>query len=213
MQKVHRLLRAMLLTFLVAISLQAIAGGKAEDIQRLRDLLQPISSLSSQFKQRIIDADGFELQVSEGLFEVARPNKLRWIVRQPMAQQVISDGITLWVYDPDLEQVIIQPLDKDIAASPAILFSGDLDSLDSVYFVEQLAEEGSFLLTPEREGSLFSSTAIQFDGAKPSVIVLTDTLGQITRISFTALKLNPPISADQFVFAIPQGIDVIDNAN
>ena len=212
MQKVHRLLRAMLLTFLVAISLQAIAGGKAEDIQRLRDLLQPISSLSSQFKQRIIDADGFELQVSEGLFEVARPNKLRWIVKQPMAQQVISDGITLWVYDPDLEQVIIQPSDKDIAASPAILFSGDLDSLDSVYFIEQPAE-GSFLLTPKQEGSLFSSTLIQFDGAKPSVIVLTDTLGQITRISFTALKLNPPISADQFVFAIPQGIDVIDNAN
>ena len=212
MQKIHRLLLTMLSTLLVGISMQANAGGKAEDIQRLRDLLQPISSLSSQFNQRINDADGFELQTSEGLFEVAQPNKLRWIVKQPMPQQVISDGITLWVYDPDLEQVIIQPFDKDIAATPAILFSGDLDSLDSVYFVEQLAE-GSFLLTPEEEGSLFRSTAIQFDGAKPSFIVLTDTLGQITRISFTGLKLNPPISADQFVFKIPLGIDIIDNAN
>ena len=128
--------------------MQANAGGELEDIQLLRDLLQPISSLSSQFNQRINDADGFELQISEGLFEVAQPNKLRWIVKQHMPQQVISDGITLWVYDPDLEQVIIQPFDKDIAATPAILFSGDLDSLDSVYFVEQLAES-SFLLTPE----------------------------------------------------------------
>ena len=212
MQKIHRLLLTMLSTLLVGISLQATAGGKVEDIQRLRDLLQPISSLSSQFNQRINDADGFELQASEGLFEVAQPNKLRWIVKHPMPQQVISDGITLWVYDPDLEQVIIQPFDKDIAATPAILFSGDLDSLDSVYFVEQLAE-GSFLLTPEEEGSLFRSTEIQFDGAKPSFIVLTDTLGQITRISFTGLKLNPPISADQFVFKIPLGIDIIDNAN
>lgn len=212
MQKIHKLLLMMLLTLLVGISLQATAGGKEEDIQRLRDLLQPISSLSSQFNQRITNADGFELQTSEGLFEVAQPNKLRWIVQQPMPQQVISDGVTLWVYDPDLEQVIIQPFDKDIAATPAILFSGELDSLDSVYFVEQLAE-GSFLLTPEQEGSLFSSTAIEFDGAKPSVIVLTDTLGQITRISFTALKLNPLISADQFVFVIPHETDVIDNAN
>ena len=212
MYKIHKLLLTMPLAFLVGVSPQAFAGGKAEDIQRLRDLLQPISSLSAQFKQRISDADGFELQVSQGLFEVSQPNKLRWIVEQPMSQQVISDGITLWVYDPDLAQVIIQPFDKDIAATPAILFSGDLDSLDSVYFVEQLAE-GSFLLTPEEEGSLFRSTAIQFDGAKPSVIVLTDTLGQITRISFTGLKLNPPISADQFVFKIPQGIDIIDNAN
>ena len=212
MYKIHKLLLTMPLAFLAGVSPQAFAGGKAEDIQRLRDLLHPISSLSAQFKQRISDADGFELQVSQGLFEVSQPNKLRWIVKQPMPQQVISDGITLWVYDPDLEQVIIQPFDKDIAATPAILFSGDLDSLDSVYFVEQLAES-SFLLTPEEEGSLFRSTAIQFDGAKPSVIVLTDTLGQITRISFTGLKLNPPISADQFVFKIPQGIDIIDNAN
>ena len=201
---------ASLLAIVAAFTTQA--AGTAEDVKQLRGLLQPISSLSAQFKQHISDADGFELQVPEGLFEVAQPNKLRWIVKQPMPQQVISDGITLWVYDPDLEQVIIQPFDKDIAATPAILFSGDLDSLDSVYFVEQLAE-GSFLLTPEEEGSLFRSTAIQFDGAKPSFIVLTDTLGQITRISFTGLKLNPPISADQFVFKIPQGIDIIDNAN
>ena len=201
---------ASLLAIVAAFTTQA--AGTAEDVKQLRGLLQPISSLSAQFKQHISDADGFELQVSEGLFEVAQPNKLRWIVKQPMPQQVISDGITLWVYDPDLEQVIIQPFDKDIAATPAILFSGDLDSLDSVYFVEQLAE-GSFLLTPEEEGSLFRSTEIQFDGAKPSFIVLTDTLGQITRISFTGLKLNPPISADQFVFKIPLGIDIIDNAN
>ena len=212
MYKIHKLLLTMPLAFLVGVSPQAFAGGKAEDIQRLRDLLHPISSLSAQFKQRISDADGFELQVSQGLFEVSQPNKLRWIVEQPMSQQVISDGITLWVYDPDLEQVIIQPFDKDIAATPAILFSGDLDSLDSVYFVERL-EKDSFLLTPEEEGSLFRSTAIQFDGDKPSAIVLTDTLGQITRISFTGLKLNPPISADQFVFKIPLGIDIIDNAN
>jgi outer membrane lipoprotein carrier protein len=212
MYKIHKLLLTMPLAFLAGVSPQAFAGGKAEDIQRLRDLLHPISSLSAQFKQRISDADGFELQVSQGLFEVSQPNKLRWIVEQPMSQQVISDGITLWVYDPDLEQLIIQPFDKDIAATPAILFSGDLDSLDSVYFVERL-EKDSFLLTPEEEGSLFRSTEIQFDGDKPSAIVLTDTLGQITRISFTGLKLNPPISADQFVFKIPQGIDIIDNAN
>ena len=212
MYKIHKLLLTMPLALLAGVSPQAFAGGKAEDIQRLRDLLHPISSLSAQFKQRISDADGFELQVSQGLFEVSQPNKLRWIVEQPMSQQVISDGITLWVYDPDLAQVIIQPFDKDIAATPAILFSGDLDSLDSVYFVERL-EKDSFLLTPEEEGSLFRSTEIQFDGDKPSAIVLTDTLGQITRISFTGLKLNPPISADQFVFKIPQGIDIIDNAN
>ena len=188
------------------------AGGAPEDIQQLRDLLQPITSLSARFEQRITDGDGFELQASEGLFQVSQPNRLRWVVETPMPQQIIADGLTLWIYDPDLEQVIIQPFNEDIAATPAILFSGDLDQLDDAYFVTQLAE-GRFELKPEQGGSLFESMSIVFDGAKPASIGLTDTLGQTTNIRFRQLELNPVLSGDLFVFQTPDGVDVINNAN
>jgi len=202
------------LTLIISLSaaINSHAGGAAEDIQQLRDLLQPITSLSARFQQQITDADGYELQNSEGLFQVSQPNNLRWVVEMPMPQQIIADGETLWIYDPDLEQVVIQPFNEDIAATPAILFSGDLDQLDQAYFVTQLAE-GHFELKPERGGSLFDSMIIRFDQAKPTSITLTDTLGQTTHISFSQLELNPPLSADQFVFQIPDGVDVINNAN
>jgi len=205
---------AVSLTLIISLSaaINSHAGGAAEDIQQLRDLLQPITSLSARFQQQITDADGYELQNSEGLFQVSQPNNLRWVVEMPMPQQIIADGETLWIYDPDLEQVIIQPFNEDIAATPAILFSGDLDQLDQAYFVTQLAE-GHFELKPERGGSLFDSMIIRFDPAKPTSITLTDTLGQTTHISFSQLELNPPLSADQFVFQIPDGVDVINNAN
>ena len=205
---------ALFLTLIISLSaaINSHAGGAAEDIQQLRDLLQPITSLSARFQQQITDADGYELQNSEGLFEVSQPNNLRWVVELPMPQQIIADGETLWIYDPDLEQVIIQPFNEDIAATPAILFSGDLDQLDPAYFVTQLAE-GHFELKPERGGSLFDSMIIRFDQAKPASITLTDTLGQTTHISFSQLELNPPLSGDQFVFQIPDGVDVINNAN
>ena len=205
---------ALFLTLIISLSaaINNHAGGAAEDIQQLRDLLQPITSLSARFQQQITDADGYELQNSEGLFEVSQPNNLRWVVEMPMPQQIIADGETLWIYDPDLEQVIIQPFNEDIAATPAILFSGDLDQLDQAYFVTQLAE-GHFELKPERGGSLFDSMIIRFDQAKPASITLTDTLGQTTHISFSQLELNPPLSGDQFVFQIPDGVDVINNAN
>ena len=188
------------------------SGGTPEDIQQLRDLLQPISSLSARFQQQITDGDGYKLQASEGLFQVSQPNRLRWVVETPMPQQIIADGVTLWIYDPDLEQVIIQPFNDDIAATPAILFSGDLDQLDDAYFVTQLAE-GRFELKPEQGGSLFDSMTIAFDGAKPASIALTDTLGQVTRISFAELDINPTLSGDLFVFEAPDGVDVINNAN
>jgi len=205
---------ALSLTLIISLSaaINSHAGGATEDIQQLRDLLQPITSLSARFQQQITDADGYELQNSEGLFQVSQPNNLRWVVEVPMPQQIIADGETLWIYDPDLEQVIIQPFNEDIAATPAILFSGDLDQLDQAYFVTQLAE-GHFELKPERGGSLFDSMIIRFDQAKPASITLTDTLGQTTHISFSQLELNPPLSGDQFVFQIPDGVDVINNAN
>ncbi len=191
-------------------SLSAQAGGSAEDIQQLRNLLQPITSLSAQFKQQVMDADGFELQQSQGLFELAQPNNLRWIVEQPMPQQVISNGTTLWLYDPDLEQVIVQPFDASIESTPAILFSGDLDRLDSAYFIRQLSP-GIFQLIPEQEGSLFNRLEIAFVDQLPASISLTDSLGQITQITFSDAQLNPALPAVLFEFEIPAGIDVINN--
>ena len=207
-----RMIQRITLFFILSLASQAWSGGAPEDIQQLRDLLQPITSLSARFQQQITDGDGYELQASEGLFQVSQPNRLRWVVETPMPQQIIADGVTLWIYDPDLEQVIIQPFNDDIAATPAILFSGDLDQLDDAYFVTQLAE-GRFELKPEQGGSLFDSMAIVFDGAKPASIALTDTLGQVTRISFTELDINPALSGDLFVFEAPDGVDVINNAN
>jgi len=212
MRSLHKIALPLFLFFALVFTTNSWSGGAQEDIQQLRDLLQPITSLSARFEQQITDGDGFELQASEGLFQVSQPNRLRWVVETPMPQQIIADGLTLWIYDPDLEQVIIQPFNDDIATTPAILFSGDLDQLDDAYFVTQLAE-GRFELKPEQGGSLFDSMTIAFDGSKPASIALTDTLGQTTSIRFSQLELNPVLPGDLFVFQAPDGVDVINNAN
>lgn len=205
-----RLIETTVIALCLAASLTTHAGGNPEDIQQLRDLLQPITSLSAQFEQQITDANGFEMQASSGLFQVAQPNNLRWIVSKPMPQEVLSDGVTLWLYDPDLEQVIVQPFDHNIESTPAMLFSGDLDHLDSLYFISQ-STDAVFELTPEQGGSLFSSLQITFVGSIPSAMVLTDNLGQVTRITLSEVDYNPTLPADVFVFEIPDGIDVIRN--
>jgi outer membrane lipoprotein carrier protein len=205
-----RLIQSIVPLISLMLSFNIQAGGNAEDIQQLRNLLQPISSLSAQFKQQVTDADGFQLQQSEGLFQVAQPNNLRWIVEQPMPQQVISNGLTLWLYDPDLEQVIVKPFDASIESTPAILFSGDLTRLDSAYFIRQLSPD-VFQLTPEQEGSLFSELQIIFVDQLPASISLTDSLGQVTRIAFSDVQLNPSLPAALFEFEIPGDIDVINN--
>ena len=193
-----------------SLAISAHAGGESEHIQALRDLLDPISSLSAEFDQRIQDANGLDIQHSRGHFQIAKPNSLRWVVEQPMPQQVISDGISLWVYDPDLEQVMVQPFQANIQSAPAMLFSGNLEALDTAYIVDKL-NANTFVLTPEQGDSLFSSVQIEFDSRLPKSLTLIDNLGQVTHINFGEIAYNPALAADMFVFDIPAGTDIIRN--
>ena len=106
-----------------------------------------------------------------------------------MPQQIISDGISLWIFDPDLEQVIVQPFNQDIAATPAILFSGDLEQLDRAYFVREQSA-GHFKLTPERAGSLFSSMQITFVDRQPTSITLRTIFEQTTKFALASCRLT-----------------------
>ena len=184
------------------------------DSERLQALLEPIKSLSASFVQSVYAADGFEIDSSEGLCKVASPAKVVWHVTAPLEQQVISDGSTLWVYDPDLDQVVVNSVDGRLSATPAVLFSGDLESLEASYEVAQKSlniETPSFLLTPRDNASLFSMIELQFAGKEPAAIIITDTLGQSTAIVLSGLQLNPLLHEETFVFSIPAGVDIINN--
>lgn len=201
----------LLIAIITSVNLQA--GGKPEDIEALRNVLSPVSSMSAEFSQVIEDANGYQLQESQGTLVVSQPGKIRWISQRPMEQWVISDGETLWVFDPDLEQVTVQPFNQDLAQTPAILFSGDLEKLDGAYYVTYEQKDGRnlFYLSPEGEGSLFNTVILTFDDEMPVSMELVDNLDQHTVISFSSVQVNIPVTADQFVFKIPEGVDVINN--
>lgn len=203
-------IKHILFTIVLSGSLSAQGNATASASQQLQQLLQPISSLSAQFKQQVIDANGLEAQRAAGLLQLAQPNKLRWIVSEPIPQQLISDGQTLWLYDEDLQQVVVQPVDSNIDSTPIMLFSGDLQRLNLTYSVLQTAK-GVFELTPKKNESLFVSIRLRFSDKVPRSLVMTDNLGQITRINLTSVSVNREIPADLFIFKIPDDTDVIRN--
>ena len=203
-------IKHLLLFIIITGSLGIQAKDNPSDTQQLGTLVEPITSLSAKFEQRTIDANGIEMQRASGMFQIAQPSNLRWIVTDPMPQQVISDGQTLWLYDEDLEQVIVQPFKSNFDATPVLLFSGDLQQLSRTYHVSQISER-SFELNPKQNDSLFVSIQLHFDKALPRLIILTDNLGQTTKITLADVSLNPVILADQFTFKIPDYIDVIRN--
>jgi len=203
----------MVLACLLPLAVQAGESAAAQ----LKTLLQPLTTLRADFSQRIFAADGYEIQNSRGEMQVARPGKLRWIIAPPMEQWLISDGSTLWLYDPDLEQVIIRPFQQSVADTPAMLFSGGADQLEQSYTVSTSSTESSttYLLKPIASTGLYEKISLVFEGETPTQIVIVDSLAQRTEIILSNVQRNVAMATEQldalFSFIPPPGVDILQD--
>jgi len=194
----------------------AVHAGESAATQ-LKALLQPLITLRADFSQRIFAADGYEIQNSQGEMQVARPGKLRWIIAPPMEQWLISDGSTLWLYDPDLEQVIIRPFQQSVADTPAMLFSGGADQLEQSYTVSVSSTESSatYALKPIASSGLYEQISLVFTGETPTQIVIVDSLAQRTEIILSNVQRNVAMDAETldalFSFIPPPGVDILQD--
>ena len=182
--------------------------------EKLPALLRPIESMSANFTQQLFEADDSEVELFEGVFKLAKPGKMLWHIKQPMEQKLVSDGEVLWIYDPDLEQVVIESFADKIKSTPITLFNGQVADLDSRYTITQQHTERSteiFTLSPKDTSSLFSRIDITFVDSVPQSIAVIDTFEQRTLIVFDKLSVNPLFDPSIFSFIIPNQVDVINN--
>jgi len=197
------------------VSIHLYAGGLPGGSSELRLLLTNLNTLNTSFQQTVYSSDGTVLQQTSGQLQASRPGKVRWQTEPPMEQLLVSDGETLWIYDPDLEQVTIKAFNHDLSKTPAILFIGNLDTLEQSYkiyiekvYIEQ-DEVVNFSLIPIANDSLYEKVALSFSREIPTVMALWDSLGQKTEINFSNTTLNEPIDPALFSFEPPEGVDIL----
>ena len=134
------------------------AGASPVDAAELEVLLNGMKSFRAEFRQTVAGHLGEVLQTSTGRMHLERPGRLRWEVDDPYPQLVLADGDSVWVYDPDLEQVTVQPLVETLEGSPAVFLTGASADVEAHFAVVEEdngdARQGErrFVLTP-REGS------------------------------------------------------------
>ena len=131
---------------LLVLAVPARAGG--DDAPQLAALLDGMTTLSAEFEQTVTNRFGDVLQAATGRMHLKRPMRLRWELDEPYPQLVVTNGESLWVYDPDLEQVTVQPLAEALTGSPAVFLTGTVADLRRNFTV--LATE-----PPEAGGSRF----------------------------------------------------------
>ena len=196
------------LTTLIAALGLAASGAWADATDDLSRLLKPLESISGNFQQTLIDERGEVLQKSSGNFSVQRPGKLRWKTGEPFPQLLVTNNKKLWLYDPDLEQVTIRPVDKRMKDTPALLLGGKVEEIRGSFAVT--SKKGAYHLTPKNASSPFKTMEIRFaKNGLPDSMTVRDSMGQTTKIKFSGLQANPRLSAAMFNFKPPAGTDII----
>ncbi len=194
---------------LLLLTLPAHAGPA---IDRLNAFFAQQGALRAEFVQTVQGAAFAQPEESRGTLLMQRPGKFRWDYTQPYEQQIVADGKRLWIYDVDLEQVVVKPLDQALGDTPALLLSGDGD-LAQRFDINELTDRNDGLLwvelLPKQADTGFKAVRLGFDKTSLRSMELVDGFDQVTRLAFANVQTGIKLPADSFVFVPPKGVDVI----
>lgn len=204
----RRILAGLALVLAVAAPVRA---GAPDGYERLVSFLERTHTMRADFQQEIVRGMDQPAEASTGTMALERPGKFRWDYAQPYERAVVADGRQLWLYEADLEQVTVRPLDAGLGETPAALLTGERAALDRFEHVKSWMADGLawVRLRPRSADSDFESVAVAFAGEVPARLELVDRLGQTTRLVFSRASLNPHLAANLFTFEVPEGVDVI----
>lgn len=171
-----------------------------------------LKSLQGGFSQEVYDTKGHLKQSSSGRVSLATPRQFRWEYVKPYRQLVVADGKTVWIYEPDLQQVSRRPQGPEEQNSPLAILV-DPARLDRNYVVTDGGTSGGVewlgIAPRSNADSNFKSARIGFKDGQLAQIVVTDALGQRTQMYFAKWQRNVALPSGNFSFTPPKGIDVI----
>jgi outer membrane lipoprotein carrier protein len=193
-----------------AIALIAFEAGAAT-LDRLRAFVRDTQTARAQFTQTVADKSGRVTQSASGEFLLERPGKFRWNVAKPYKQLLVGDGQRVWVYDEDLNQVVVRKLGAALGATPAALLAGNQDVERAFTWKDLPMADGLEWLsaTPISSETTFSEIRLGFDVRGLAALELFDAFGQKSVVRFSSFERNPKLAPTLFVFEPPKGADVI----
>ena len=204
------MMKKTVLLFTLGLALLAQAASASEVEERLNRAMTSLDNFSADFKQTLIDDNKKIVQQSMGTVAIQRPGKFRWVYQKPYEQQIIADGKELWVYDVDLDQATVKPIDVGLSTAPIMVLMKK-QKVESEFDVSELGKRKLLYwieLTPKDKEMEFNKIYIGLEGDTVKAMDLRDSFGQSTRIVFDNLRTHVIFDPKTFQFDPPPGVDV-----
>jgi len=191
---------------------------RADGLQSLEQFMRTVASGRAEFTQ-VVTAPAREGQAarqrtSSGSFEFLRPNRFKFVYRKPFEQTIVADGQTLWLHDPDLNQVTARRQSQALASTPVALVAAapDLGALRQTFELSAAPDREGLqwvLAVPRQRDGALREVRVGLRGTELAALDILDGLGQRSQIRFSKVETNTTLPADTFQFRPPAGADVI----
>lgn len=194
------------------------AGVWATKVQKT---YESVKDLSADFEQvtRFKGADKTGPKTT-GTIEVKKPGKMRWEFVTPEKKSMISNGKTLWMYDGEENQVVVNEFMQETTSVTGLNFLEGLGDLKKSFHVtlasapaDTTLKDAVFLALEPKDAADVQFTnillAVDRKTGLANEVFLTDPMGSVTRLTFTGLTRNKNLPDSRFDFEIPKGAEVI----
>ncbi|GAB4435463.1 MAG: hypothetical protein OHK0040_06640 [bacterium] len=197
-----------------------------DGIQKYYDLTYGLSAI---FVQEATIKSVKKVQTSKGKVYFKKPGKMAWIYEEPTRQQIISDGLYLWMYMPESKQVIKNRTNQAFLTNTPQNFLSGFGNIKQDFNVRYDArpfdEQGNILLVFEPRKPMVNMTKlfvtakpIDYKGERLYQILQTtiyDQFGNMNKITFYNIDAYDATSASAvpetvFHFVPPADVKVIE---
>lgn len=207
------------------LAVVASAAAQTPSAQSLDDVVKGlegaygrINDLKAEFNQNAFNKSLNQTIPAAGTVYLKKGGKLRWEYTQPTPQEIVSDGKTLWVYTPTLNQVNVAPAPEALSgpAGSFLVGLGKLREHFGVRFLNPAAPrdaEGNVVLdlAPKQPLPTLSRLILSIDPNSWQVrkAVVYDQFDNTVTMRFTKMSLNTNLPDSLFTFTPPKGVATI----
>jgi outer membrane lipoprotein carrier protein len=219
------------LAFVFALAAAAVAPSPpatGEARLPLKDVVEHVQrrydgakDFRARFNQTLTNAAFGRKSSSAGEVLLKKPGRMRWNYQQPDPKMYLSDGTTLWLYEPEDKQAFKQDLkSSQLPAALAFLTGqGKLASEFDIVFAPPKTPYGTardyvLTLSPKTAQAQVKTILFVVDPKTFDVreSVITDQQGNVNDLLFSEIKVNGGIPDSTFKWAPPAGVRLIDTA-
>lgn len=185
-----------------------------EVVRRLQQRYDATTDFTAEFTQTVDVASLGRTLTSKGRVYFKRPGRMRWEFREPEVQTIVVDGRTLWVYQPDHQQVMKTAFQAAFQSATPVTFLLGVGKLAADFrasLVSVGAETLSVRLEPKQDAEI-GILVLTVDRKSYDLVAaeITDPLGNVTRLAFSGLKRGVGLDDSHFTFEPPPGVDVVE---